>query len=87
MQWQLLLGAADFVRLPYLNATLKEAMRLYPPSTSLFTRVVLRDVLIGATRVAKGTLSEGGHSICDRAAGDSTEACVGNAGSDLQRTS
>lgn len=43
-------------RLPYLNATIKEAMRLYSPSTALFTRVALRDVVIGATPVAKGTL-------------------------------
>jgi len=46
----------DIARLPYLNATLKEAMRLYPPSTALFTRVALRDVLIGETPVARGTL-------------------------------
>ncbi|MFC0679575.1 cytochrome P450 [Lysobacter korlensis] len=43
-------------RLPYLNATIKEAMRLYPPSTALFTRVALRDVVIGDTPVKKGTL-------------------------------
>ena len=43
-------------RLPYLNATIKEAMRLYPPSTALFTRVALRDVVIGETPVPKGTL-------------------------------
>lgn len=43
-------------RLPYLNATIKEAMRLYSPSTALFTRVALRDVVIGDTAVAKGTL-------------------------------
>jgi cytochrome P450 len=43
-------------RLPYLNATIKEAMRLYSPSTALFTRVALRDVVIGETPVSKGTL-------------------------------
>jgi cytochrome P450 len=43
-------------RLPWLNATIKEAMRLYSPSTALFTRVALRDVVIGETPVAKGTL-------------------------------
>ena len=43
-------------RLPYLTATIKEAMRLYPPSTALFTRVALRDVVIGGIPVAKGTL-------------------------------
>lgn len=44
------------VRLPYLNATIKEAMRLYSPSTALFTRVAIRDVVIGETPVPKGTL-------------------------------
>ena len=43
-------------RLPWLNATIKEAMRLYSPSTALFTRVALRDVVIGETPVSKGTL-------------------------------
>jgi len=43
-------------RLPYLNATIKEAMRLYAPATALFTRVALRDVVIGETPVAKDTL-------------------------------
>lgn len=52
-------GAAtpeDVARLPFLNATIKEAMRPYPPSTALITRVALRDVVIGNTPVAKGTL-------------------------------
>jgi cytochrome P450 len=46
----------DIARLPYLNATLKEAMRLYPPTWALFTRVADRDVTIGGTAVARGTL-------------------------------
>lgn len=46
----------SIARLSYLNATLKEAMRLYPPSTALFTRVALRDVVIGDVPVSKGTL-------------------------------
>ena len=50
-------SAEHIARLPYLNATIKEAMRLYPPSTALFTRVALRDVVIGETPVSKGTLA------------------------------
>lgn len=42
--------------LPFLNATLKEAMRLYPPSTAVFSRSALRDVRIGDANVAKGSL-------------------------------
>lgn len=50
------LGMESLARLVYLNATLKEAMRLYPPSTALITRVAQRDVVIGETPVAKGGL-------------------------------
>lgn len=42
-------------RLPSLNATLKETLHLYRPSTALRTRVAQRDVVIGATHVSKGT--------------------------------
>ena len=50
-------GLDTLARLPLLNATLKETMRLYPPSTSLFNRVALRDVVIDGTPVRKGTLA------------------------------
>lgn len=45
------------VRLPLLNASIKEAMRLYPPSTSLFNRVALRDEVVNGTPVRKGALA------------------------------
>lgn len=50
------LDLAAMARLPLLNATIKEAMRIYPPSTALFTRVAKRDLEIGGTAVRKGTL-------------------------------
>ncbi|MBK8068621.1 MAG: cytochrome P450 [Rhodanobacteraceae bacterium] len=50
------LDLAGMARLPLLNATIKEAMRIYPPSTALFTRVAKRDVAIAGTEVRKGTL-------------------------------
>jgi cytochrome P450 len=39
-----------------LNATIKEAMRLYPPSTATFSRRALRDVQIDGQVIAKGAL-------------------------------
>ncbi|GLQ87274.1 cytochrome P450 [Dyella flagellata] len=39
-----------------LNATIKEAMRLYPPSTATFSRRALRDVPIDGQVIAKGAL-------------------------------
>jgi cytochrome P450 len=50
-------GLDTLARLPLLNATIKEAMRLYPPSTALFNRVALRDVVIDGTSIPKGTLA------------------------------
>jgi cytochrome P450 len=49
-------AAQDIARLPYLNATIKEAMRLYPPSVFLFNRVALKDVTIAGAPVRKGTI-------------------------------
>lgn len=50
-------GLDTLARLPFLNATIKEAMRLYSPSTALFNRVALRDVVIDGTSLPKGTLA------------------------------
>jgi cytochrome P450 len=47
---------AALARLPLLNATIKEAMRIYPPSTALFTRVAKRDMEIAGVALRKGTL-------------------------------
>jgi cytochrome P450 len=55
----LALNAISFeaiANLPLLNATLKEAMRLYPPSTAVFSRCAVRDVRIGDVEVSKGSL-------------------------------
>lgn len=50
------LDLAGIARLPLLNATIKEAMRMYPPSTALFTRVAKRDLVIEGAAVRKRTL-------------------------------
>lgn len=46
--------AEDLGRLKWLNATIREAMRLYPPTPNLFFRCAVRDVQIGGWHVAKG---------------------------------
>lgn len=42
--------------LPWLSATLKEAMRLYPPVAALMTRRLTRDVVLGGVRLPARTL-------------------------------
>lgn len=48
--------AADSANLPYLIATLKEAMRLYPPIAALLTRRAKRDFELAGRQVPRGTL-------------------------------
>ena len=43
-------------QMPWLQATLKEALRLYPPAAVLFTRRTCKDVTIGPWRLPKGHL-------------------------------
>ena len=47
---------ADAPRLDYLQATIKEAMRLYPPVAALMSRRALRDVQIGEWTIPRGSL-------------------------------
>jgi cytochrome P450 len=42
--------------MPWLQASLKESMRLYPPAAILFTRRTCKDVTIGPWRLPKGHL-------------------------------
>lgn len=44
----------ELTRLKWVNATIKEAMRLYPPTPNLFFRRAIRDVQIGGWHVPKG---------------------------------
>ncbi len=48
--------ADDAATLPYLGATLKEAMRLYPPVAALLTRRLTRDVTLGGVQLPARTL-------------------------------
>jgi cytochrome P450 len=48
--------ASDAAALPYLTATLKEAMRLYPPVAALMTRRAVRGFELAGRSVPAGTL-------------------------------
>ena len=48
--------AADVSALPLLNASLKEAMRLYPPAAILMSRRALHPVRVGPYELPAGTL-------------------------------
>ncbi|OYU30949.1 MAG: cytochrome P450 [Comamonadaceae bacterium PBBC2] len=47
---------ATLQQLPWLQASLKEAMRLYPPAAILFTRRACKDVTVGPWTLPKGQL-------------------------------
>jgi cytochrome P450 len=47
---------ADIARLRYLNWSLKEALRLYPPASSLISRRTIREVTLGDWRIPKGAM-------------------------------
>lgn len=48
--------ADDAGALPWLSATLKEAMRLYPPVAAVMTRRLTRDITLGGVRLPARTL-------------------------------
>lgn len=47
-------GADDLPRLTWLTATLKEAMRLYPPVAAVMSRRATRDIPLGQWTIPKG---------------------------------
>jgi len=49
-------GADDAAALPFLGATLKEAMRLYPPVAAMMTRRLTREVTVRGVRLPARTL-------------------------------
>lgn len=48
--------ADDAAALPFLSATLKEALRLYPPVAALMTRRLTREITLGGVRLPARTL-------------------------------
>ncbi|MFM2054914.1 MAG: hypothetical protein RL456_2951 [Pseudomonadota bacterium] len=49
-------GPDDLARLPWLTATLKEALRLHPPIAGLMTRRTTRPIRVGGRTIARGAL-------------------------------
>jgi len=47
---------ADLPQLAYLNAVIREALRIYPPAIGVFLRTALEDVTIAGYEVPKGSL-------------------------------
>ncbi|NML15533.1 cytochrome P450 [Azohydromonas sp. G-1-1-14] len=49
-------GPEDLPRLPWLTATLKEAMRLYPPIPALMSRRTTREITVGGWTLPRGAV-------------------------------
>jgi cytochrome P450 len=47
----------DLPRLTFADAVVKESLRIYPPTSALFTRQALTEVEIGGYRLARGSLA------------------------------
>ena len=48
--------AADVPRLKYIEATIKEALRMYPPAIGVFLRQATADTVIGGYQIPRGSL-------------------------------